>query len=231
MYRRRRPGGSWRLSCSCWRRSTSACTRRCTAYSSSSLSLAASGTAHCTITDGLPRWESAGCALRKALQRLTFGSPLPLGSALRALPAGGSIERRIVRGQHAPAENVIGRFLGQHDGGRIQIAGGDRGHDGRVDDTQPLESLDARLRVDDRPRVAGRAHLASARGVIRTLHLRPHEGVDLLVGLNLGTGLELAAPVAIERRLRKDLPREAHAGAHLGPVIGLAQVVELDLRL
>ena len=62
--------------------------------------------------------------------------------------------------------------------------------------------------------------------MIGALHFRTHEGVDLLVGLNLISRLQLPSAVAIERRLRKDFPREPHARAHLGPVIGLAQIVE-----
>src|SRR4029077_10310866 len=40
--------------------------------------------------------------------------------------------------------------------------------------------------------------------------------------------LQLAAPIAIESRLREDLARQAHAGAHLLPVLGSGHVVEAD---
>jgi hypothetical protein len=49
--------------------------------------------------------------------------------------------------------------------------------------------------------------------------------------LHRGARLNLPAAIAIERRLRKDLARQAHAGAHLDPVVRVAQVVEQNPRL
>src|SRR2546423_12676716 len=42
---------------------------------------------------------------------------------------------------------------------------------------------------------------------------------------------DLAATKAIESRLREDLARQPHAGAHLLPVLGSGHVVEADPRL
>ena len=64
--------------------------------------------------------------------------------------------------------------------------------------------------------------------MIGALHLRANEGIDLLVRLHVRARLDFAAAIAIEGRLREDLAGQAHAGAHLGPIIGLAQVIEQD---
>ena len=45
---------------------------------------------------------------------------------------------------------------------------------------------------------------------------------------HVGARLDLAAAIGVEGRLREDLARQPHAGAHLGPVVGMAHVVEED---
>ncbi len=67
--------------------------------------------------------------------------------------------------------------------------------------------------------------------MIRAFDLRAHEGIDLLVRLHVGAGLNLPSAIAVEGRLREDLPRQAHAGAHFDPIVRLAQVVETNARL
>ncbi len=56
------------------------------------------------------------------------------------------------------------------------------------------------------------------------------EGVDRLVADASGAGLDLAAALRVEGALSDDFARQAHAGAHLDPVFGMAHVVELDQR-
>ena len=48
---------------------------------------------------------------------------------------------------------------------------------------------------------------------------------------DVGAGLDLAAAIGVEGGLREDLAGQAHAGAHLGPVVGMAHVVEEDARM
>ena len=67
--------------------------------------------------------------------------------------------------------------------------------------------------------------------MIGALDLLADERIDLLVRLHLGARLQLAPAVAIESALGKDLARQAHAGAHLDPVVGLAQIIEADRGL
>src|ERR1017187_6199306 len=77
--------------------------------------------------------------------------------------------------------------------------------------------------------VAG-AHLAAAGGVMRGLDPGGDEGVDLLIALYRGAGLQFLAAIAVEGALRKYFTRQAHTGAHFKPVVGVAHVVELDSR-
>ena len=44
-------------------------------------------------------------------------------------------------------------------------------------------------------------------------------------------GLDLAAAIGVEGGLGEDLAGQADAGAHLGPVVGMAHIVEEDQRL
>src|SRR6202040_4078766 len=126
-------------------------------------------------------------------------------SSLRALPARSAVVRYRRPGQERCAANVIGRLFRQHDGRRVQIAGGDRGHDRGVDHAQRLDANDSRLRVNPRLSLGDAAHPARARGVEGALAFVADEGVDLLVTLNARSRLNLPAAIAIESRLREDL--------------------------
>src|SRR4051812_24950495 len=66
--------------------------------------------------------------------------------------------------------------------------------------------------------------------MIGALDLGADEGVDRLVARDLRPGLDLAPAIAVEGLLREDLAGEPDAGAHLGPVIRMAHIVEEDAR-
>src|SRR5262245_60497884 len=67
--------------------------------------------------------------------------------------------------------------------------------------------------------------------MVRALHLGAYERVDLLVTRHIRTRLNLARAISIESRLREDLTREPHAGAHFSHIVRVAHIVEEDLRL
>ena len=121
-------------------------------------------------------------------------------------------------------------FSADHDRRRVEIAVGDRRHDRRIDDAQRLDADHPGFRIDDGERVSGRSHLAGAGGVVGALDVVAHEGVDRLVADAVCARLDLAAAIGVEGALREDLAGQAHAGAHLDPVLGMAHVVELDPR-
>lgn len=52
--------------------------------------------------------------------------------------------------------------LGDHEGGRVGIAGGHFGHDGGVDHIQPFQAAHAQLRIDHAAYIG--AHAAGAHG-------------------------------------------------------------------
>jgi hypothetical protein len=83
--------------------------------------------------------------------------------------------------------NEVGCLLGDHHHGRVDVAVGDEGEDGGVDDPQALGAVDAHAaRVDDREVVG--AHLRRAGRVQRRLGVLAHPLEDLLVGVDGGAG-------------------------------------------
>ena len=67
---------------------------------------------------------------------------------LRVLPVRRSVKRRNLGRGHAAAQYMVRSLLGQHDGGRVEVARGDRRHDGRIHHSQALEPIDAGIRID-----------------------------------------------------------------------------------
>src|SRR5688572_15648672 len=88
--------------------------------------------------------------------------------------------------------------------------------------------MDAGLRIDQGHPILSVAQPVAARRVIGTFRPRAHERIDLVVRLHVVAGLDLPAAVGSERRLREDIAREPYAGAKLGEIVGVAQVVEPD---
>ena len=73
------------------------------------------------------------------------------------------------------------------------------------------------------------AHPAGAGGVIGALRPCSRTKASIASSLDdLGAGLDLAAAIGVEGRLGEDLAGQPDAGAHLGPVVGVAHVVEAD---
>ncbi len=62
--------------------------------------------------------------------------------------------------------------------------------------------------------------------MVGALDVLAHEGVDRLVADAVFARRNLAAAIGIEGSLRENLAREPDAGAHLGPVVGMAHVIE-----
>ncbi len=79
----------------------------------------------------------------------------------------------------------VGRLLADHDGGRVGVAVDQVGHDGRVDDAQPLEAVDAQPGVDDGQRVRRRPHLGRAHRVVERGRVLAHETRPVLVRVHL----------------------------------------------
>ncbi len=94
----------------------------------------------------------------------------------------------------APADQIRG-LLGDHHRRRVRVRARDRRHDGRVDDPQPLDPVDAQLGVDHRADRARRGR------VVDRLAVRADPGQDVLVGVG-GGDAERAALDRRERRLR-----------------------------
>ena len=66
--------------------------------------------------------------------------------------------------------------------------------------------------------------------MVGALHRLAHEGVDLVVALHRFARRQLVAAVGVEGRLGEDFPGQAHAGAHLRPVVLVAHIVEQHFR-
>lgn len=98
-----------------------------------------------------------------------------------------SVERwRLVNGNprvgesRAPFDEVSG-LLGDHHGRSVQVPADDTGHNGGVDDTQPLQAQHPCVWVDDGHGVGGRAHFAGAGRVVGGVCFASDKGVDVSV--------------------------------------------------
>ena len=124
-----------------------------------------------------------------------------------------------------PADQV-GRLLGDHHHGGVDVAVGDEREDRGVDDAQAVDAVDPhRPRVDDGGLVD--AHLRGARGVQGGLGVLADPVEDLLVGLDGGAGRELAVVERRERRLVEDVARDPDRLDPLLAVLRGREVVEL----
>ncbi|KAL5874482.1 hypothetical protein ACKVWC_011604 [Pyricularia oryzae] len=105
------------------------------------------------------------------------------------------------------------------------VDGGDGGEDTGVGDTDLVEPAQAQLRIDDGQRVAlDVAHARRARGVVHGVRDAARVLADLLVGLDLGAGCDLALDPVLEGSLLGDLAR------HLDAVHERRGVVALRVR-
>ncbi len=104
----------------------------------------------------------------------------------------------------------VGDLLSDHHAGRIQVAAGDAGHDGVVDDTQSLDAVNTALRIDHGHGIG--AHLAGARGVIGAFGAFADQGVDLGVGSRGCPGFFSRSAEGIEGVLHGNVARLMHAG-------------------
>ena len=96
-----------------------------------------------------------------------------------------AIEGHAGGGQGCVAGDQVGRLLGDHHHRGIDVAVGDEGEDGGIDDAEPVDAVDLhRVGIDDGHLVD--AHLGGARGVQRGLRVGAHPVEDLLVGLDRG---------------------------------------------
>ena len=65
--------------------------------------------------------------------------------------------------------------------------------------------------------------------MIGALGVLADESVNLVVGLNVRTRLNLVFDEGSERRLLENLARQTHAGAKFLPIVGVGHVIERDL--
>lgn len=112
----------------------------------------------------------------------------------------------------------VSSLLCHHDGWSIQVAANDAGHDGGVDHTEPLETQNARVWVDDRHRVRRCAHLASAGRMVGAVGLLADKSVDVSVGLDLRTRLDFGTTKQVEGLLGKNLSGEFNTLSELPDV-------------
>lgn len=80
-----------------------------------------------------------------------------------------------------PVLDHVAALLGDHDSGRVGVARGDDGHDGGVDDSQPVDAVHAQLGVDHGARVVGRPHAAGAGLVVLGACLTAHSALPVCV--------------------------------------------------
>src|SRR6478735_1927283 len=75
-----------------------------------------------------------------------------------------TIERTVCRARASgrAAEDPLGGTLGDHQGGGVGVAAGDRRHDAGIDDAQSFNAMDAQARVDDGYGIARPPHLRRA---------------------------------------------------------------------
>ena len=93
----------------------------------------------------------------------------------------GLVDRDILIPERRPPLDDIGCLLCDHDGGGIQVATDHTGHDGGIDHPEVFHAEHPGLWIHHCRGVRGLAHLASARGVVGAVCLRPHEGVYLRI--------------------------------------------------
>lgn len=78
----------------------------------------------------------------------------------------GETRRLVVQRPQPVLLDHVGALLADHDGRCVCVAAHDGRHDGRVDDAQIADAVDAQARIDDGGRVGGRAHLAGAHRMV-----------------------------------------------------------------
>lgn len=110
-----------------------------------------------------------------------------------------------------PSSDHISSLLCHHDGRSVEVSTDDAGHDGGVDDTQPVHTQNARVRVYDRHRVGRGAHLAGAGWVVGAVGLSADKCIDVGVGLDLRAGLDFSTTERVEGFLGKNLSGEFDA--------------------
>src|SRR5262249_39119381 len=120
--------------------------------------------------------------------------------------------------------------LGDHQGGRVGVARGDRRHDRGVDYAQALDPAHAQARVDDRPAVGVRAHPAGPDRVEDRGADVAGSADELLVALEFLPGEELLGPVPRESRATRDAAREPEGRGSDAPVDFGREVVRADRR-
>lgn len=114
-----------------------------------------------------------------------------------------------------PPLDDVGCLLCDHDGGGVQVATDHAGHDGGVNHPEVFHPEHPGLWVHHCRGVGGLAHLASARGVVGAVRLRPHEGVYLSIRLDVASRLELLPPEWCQGFLCKNLPSQPHTEAEV----------------
>ncbi len=140
---------------------------------------------------------------------------------LVAMPVPGGVCRR----QRRVARDQVSGLLGDHHHRSVDVAVGDEREDRGVDDAQALDAVHRhRGRVDDRQLLD--AHRGRARRVQRGLGVRAHPVEDLLVGLDLLAGRELAVVERREGGLAEDVARHPDRLDPLPLVVVGRQVVE-----
>src|SRR4051812_4881739 len=124
--------------------------------------------------------------------------------AIGGFPAGVDPGDVVAGGQRGLAQDVVGGFFADHDGGRVEVAIGDAGEDGAIGDAQVFDADDAAFGIDDGHCIVGAAHAAGAAGVVGAFGVAADVVIEFVVGLVGVAGQNFLAAVRVERRLAED---------------------------
>ncbi|CCJ88366.1 protein of unknown function DUF140 [Cronobacter turicensis 564] len=131
--------------------------------------------------------------------------------------------------QRRTATDVIRDFFTDHDGGRVQVAGDNKRHDGRIHHAQAFQPVHAAFAIHNGHLIA--AHFAAAARVIGGLGMVADKFVKLFIGLAVDARTDFPAAEFIQRGLVDNLARDANGVAELLPVLLVRHIVKQDSRV
>src|ERR1039458_8699192 len=97
------------------------------------------------------------------------------------------------------AAEDVGAFFCDHDRRCVGVAAGHVRHDRGIDHTQRGDTSHAQIRVDNRAPIIVDAHLARADGMLGDGADPTYEGLEIGIGLDIASRLELLADKAPRR--------------------------------
>ena len=117
---------------------------------------------------------------------------------IRAHPVASGARRHDARARGC-LQDEVGRPLRDHDDGRVRVPARCSREHRCIDDTETFDTPYSQLGIDDRLRA--RPHGTRPGEVLQGVHRGRDVRIDPLVGLHVGTGIELGPDPVPERRL------------------------------